>query len=126
MSKVISIEENHLNLVFYVTDQQELRLLHCSALAFQDDRLVDLNTKRFRLVELQATGENHEDHHGSKSTGTSPANRLRYDSHQDYRNVLGRKLEFTQVDHGCLPEKLRPAYHIKTYGTCQFFADLVF
>jgi alpha-galactosidase len=98
LSSLITIKENHLNLVFYVTEQQELRFLHFSALAFQEDLLFNLNTKRFRLVELQVTGENHEDHHGSKYTGTSPANRLRYHSHQDYRNSLGRKLEFIQVD----------------------------
>ena len=102
MSKLISLEENGLNLVFYVTDDKLLRFLHFSTLPFDEGVLTELNSKRFLVVELQATGENQHDHHGSKHTATSPGDRLKYNSHKDYRNQAGRKLELIQTDGGNL------------------------
>lgn len=88
----IDINENGLNLIFEITDDNLIRLLHFSSLQYNILNNNN-NNNSFKLVELQVTGENHNDHHGSKHTGTEPGGSLRYKDHRDYVNDLGRKLE---------------------------------
>ena len=111
MSKLISIEENGLNLVFHVTDEESLKFLHFSTLPFNEDLLTQFPPKRFQVVELQVTGEDQHDHHGSKHVCTSPGDRLKYRSHEDYKNQDGRKLEFLQTDG----ENLKVISHFQFY-----------
>ena len=56
--------------------------------------------KKFRLVELQASGYATVYHHGCKHTGTSPACLLSYKDHRDSRTAFGRKLEIVQSHEG--------------------------
>lgn len=57
--------------------------------------------RRARLVELQATGYNQNDHHGNKYTGTSPANLLRYVSHRKSKGPdSGARIEIVQAGGG--------------------------
>jgi alpha-galactosidase len=96
---MILIEENGLFLAFEVTDTQDFRLLHFSPLSFCEDRLDDeIKRKWFRMVEIQATGQDIDDHHGAKHTGTMPGMRLKYREFRDTRNETGRKLEIEQTD----------------------------
>jgi len=94
MGKLMQVQENGLNLVFEIADDGDLRFLHCSSLSFNEASVPQATRSRYRLVEIQAAGENQDDHHGEKHTGTSPGSRLRYRSHSDIRNDMGRKLEF--------------------------------
>src|SRR5205085_6991293 len=99
MSQTIELREQGLSVVILVTDEKDVRLLHFSALP--PDNMISLDEKQqqfFRLVEVQVTGENQDDHHGSKHTGTLPAKRLRYIGHHDSRSSLGRKLEIEMRD----------------------------
>jgi len=54
-----------------------------------------------RLVEIQASGFNHNDHHGNKYSGTEPGGSLRYCEHRRIeRAALGPKLEIVQKGTG--------------------------
>ncbi len=106
----ISVAENGIHLVIEVTEAGDVRLLHFGPAAFDATVLTGKDKQRFRLVELQLTGENQDDHHGSKHTGTMPGNRLRYQSHRDYRTAQGRKLEIVMADDG-----LRVTSHLQFY-----------
>ncbi|MFL6556353.1 MAG: glycoside hydrolase family 36 protein, partial [Bacillus sp. (in: firmicutes)] len=58
--------------------------------------------KRCRLVEVQVTGENQDDHHGSKHTRTNPGFLLEYKEYRDFRNDDGRKLEIELEKDGLI------------------------
>ena len=98
---MIRIEENGLEVVIDISSEGDARLLHFSALPF-DENLIKEEADRswFRLVEVQCSDAGHEGHHGSKHTGTLPGRRLRYRAHSDERNEVGRKLEVTLEDGG--------------------------
>jgi alpha-galactosidase len=99
MSQFIYIEENGLYLTFEISDTKDVRLLHFSAQPNPDIESWDDKRKRkFRLVEVHVTGENQNDHHGSKHTGSMPGNRLRLLEWKDNHNELGRTLEIVQYD----------------------------
>jgi alpha-galactosidase len=53
-----------------------------------------------RLVEVQAVGFNHDDHHGNKYTGTNPGGTLRYLDHTRSRTALGPLWEVRQIGNG--------------------------
>ncbi|MHB9036333.1 MAG: glycoside hydrolase family 36 protein [Armatimonadota bacterium] len=98
--RTIDVHENGINLVIDKTEPGNLRLLHFSALPYQE-HLIDERHENFcRLLELQATGESQNENHGAKHTSTQPAGCLVYVSHNDYRNEHGRKLEITQQCEG--------------------------
>ncbi len=95
----ISIHENGLYFEAEVTDSRDVRLLHFSPFPPVADELEAEEVRRkFRIVEIQATGLNQDDHHGSKYTGTLPGYRLKYVTHHDGRNAHGRKLEIVMED----------------------------
>ena len=84
MSQTIELREQGLSVVILITDEKDIRLLHFSTLP--PDNTLSLDEKQqqfFRLVEVQVTGENQDDLHGSKHTGTLPAKRLQYVHHRD-------------------------------------------
>lgn len=96
----INISENGLNMVFEITDQNEVKFLHFSQLPFQEELIRDDYEKTgFRLVEIELAGlDRPEERHGSKYTVTAPGYRMKYVSHKDERNTYGRKLEFVTCD----------------------------
>lgn len=91
--------ENGLYLVLNVTDAGDVRLLHFAAQPF-DSASIDGERQEqwFRLVELQATGEDQDDHHGVKHSGTLPAKRLRCVETRDSRSAHGRLIEIELRD----------------------------
>ncbi|MBA3709339.1 MAG: alpha-galactosidase [Planctomycetes bacterium] len=100
MGTLITCVHERLNLAIEVSDERDVRLLHCSTTPFDPAVPAADARSRFRLVEVQATGENQLDHHGSKYTGTGPANRLRYVTHRDHMTGAGRHLEIEQAVDG--------------------------
>jgi alpha-galactosidase len=50
------------------------------------------------IVEVHVTGENPDDHHGAKHTGSSGSRTLKYVAHRYTSNALGNKLEFDLAD----------------------------
>lgn len=97
----IEIFENRINMVLEITKDNEVKLLHFSALPFDDTCILREDSKRgFRLVELQLSGyDRPEERHGTKYIVTAPGYKLKYHNHKDYRNEIGRKLEIITVDH---------------------------
>ncbi len=93
--KRIEIKENNLNMVYEITDENEIKLLHFSNLPFDEN---DTNscegTASFRPVEVLLSGfEPSGERHGTKYIYTAPGYRLKYKDMKDYRNETGRKLE---------------------------------
>jgi alpha-galactosidase len=99
MSHLISIQENGLFLALSIDPIGDVRLLHFSALPFDEASLPPEPLRHwYRLVEIHASGEDHNAHHGLKHVGTQPGARLVYTGHSDTRNSNGRKLEIVQHD----------------------------
>lgn len=97
---LIEIHENGIYMVLQINEQNEVKLLHFSALPFQKETIGALgNTAGFYPVELAVSGQNPpNERFGTKYVETSPGYRLKYRSHKDYRTCQGRKLEITTED----------------------------
>ncbi|PYI56618.1 glycoside hydrolase family 36 protein [Paenibacillus flagellatus] len=97
--RLIAIRESGIHLHVEITEDGDVRLRHFSPFPEDEARSgSDATRSRRRIVELQASGEDHNDHHGAKYTGTMPAGRLVYAGHSDTRNEAGRKLEVALED----------------------------
>lgn len=98
--KRIHICENGVNIVFEVNDSNEIKLLHFSALPFNEDDIVSRSgTMGFRLVELQVSGiDRPGERHGNKYIVTAPGHRMKFKEFRDLNNGSGRKLEITCAD----------------------------
>ncbi len=92
----IEINENGLYMVFEITEENQLRLLHFSRKPLNEKTLHRVSGKDMYFpVEVQVTGRNRPTNwHGVKSVQTSPGCDLLYKSHKDYRTEQGRKLEW--------------------------------
>ncbi|CAM4011764.1 glycoside hydrolase family 36 protein [Cohnella lubricantis] len=114
MRQLRVINENNLYFVLGVTESDDVRLLHLSStppdVILKDEK----QQKRARLVEVHVTGENQNDHHGSKHTGSMPGGRLKYKNFKDDRNQYGRKLEITLQDDGLIVTS-----HLQFYDNVQ-------
>lgn len=97
----IKIKENGIYLNVEVTEEGDVHLLHLDA-SEEKCESEEESKNKYRLVEVQETGLNQNDHHGSKYTGTAPGCLFRYSAHRDYRNEYGRKLEVDQQYNGLL------------------------
>ena len=94
MSQIITLNENGIHVVLEVTEEKDVRMLHFSSLPYDEATHKNAEQrKRSRLVEVQVTGENQDDHHGSKHTRTNPGFLLEFQEYRDFRNHHGRKLE---------------------------------
>ena len=98
--KRIQIFENGINVVFEITDEEQIRLLHFSALPFDESTLTSkTGTVGFSMVELQVSGiDRAGERHGNKYIVTAPGYRLKYKDFKDVNNSVGRKLEITCFD----------------------------
>ena len=111
LMKTHSLKANGLHLVFAFADDAPVKLLNFSfAKGAKPDPESKL-TKWSRLVEVQASGRDWDDHHGNKYTGTNPAGELRYKSHCESKTPLGAKLEIVQEGGG-----LRVTSHLQVIG----------
>lgn len=70
------MQENGVNLVFLVTEKGEVFFVHCQKSGFEEKEIPEDQLEGYRLVQLQAAGEDQDDHHGAKYTGTLPGCRL--------------------------------------------------
>lgn len=97
----LTIYENNMHLVFEIAEDQALKFLHFSSLPFNPkDIKAHSMAGSFNLVEIDVAGlDRPYERHGTKYIVTAPGYRMKYDSHKDYRNDLGRKLEFTTFDN---------------------------
>ncbi len=99
MQRWIRVEENGLLLVFHITDEKQVKFLHCGQENFDQESLSKEEMRGFRLVEAELAGfDKPQERHGSKYIVTAPGYRLVYEDMQDYRNEWGRKLELVTKD----------------------------
>lgn len=92
--------ENGIHVVFEVTDKEQIKLLHFSAMEFDEKDIVSgEGTEPFALVEVLASGVDRTgERHGANYVRTAPGYRLKFKDFLDTRNETGRKLEIITVD----------------------------
>jgi alpha-galactosidase len=112
LSKTIEITENGLHLLFEITDERDVRLLHFGALPFEASSIPENKKPFYRLMELQLTGEDRAEYHGRTHRASYPGLRMRYETHRDTRTAFGRKLEVELRD---------PATGLKAVQHFQFY-----
>lgn len=89
---ILDFSQNKMNMIFEITEDNRVILVDFSTNACET-----VKQKDFRwcpIVEVHLTGENQNDHHGAKHTGTWGSVNLIYDTHKCYENEFGNKLEF--------------------------------
>lgn len=92
----LDFSQNGLSVIFEVTEGNKLALKNFSHINCVSDE--EKNLKWCPALEIQINGENQNDHHGAKHTGTSGSFSLEYESHKYYENELGNKLEMCLKD----------------------------
>lgn len=94
------ILENGIHLVWEITDENEIKLLHFSVLDFEEDDLrSDTGVQSFYPVEILVSGQDRVgERHGHKYIQTAPGYRMKFRDFKDDRNEKGRKLEITTFD----------------------------
>ena len=124
---LIQIDENGLHLVFEKTEDFGCKLLHFSALPFDERSLLHvhdretgglrLNTERYNLLEIMISGQNRPgERHGNKYISTSPGDRMKLVYFADKHNEFGRKLEIHMEDKTCGIETIS---HMQFYNGVQ-------
>lgn len=98
--KRIEFCENNIYFVLEITDENEAKLLHFSAVPFDEKTLISADGMvPFRLVEVQVSGlDRPGERHGHKYVRTAPGYLMKFKDIVDIRNEIGRKLEITTED----------------------------
>ncbi len=93
---ILDFTQNGLSVVFEIDENKKVALKSFSSEnnVFETER----SLKWRPALELQISGENQNDHHGAKYTGTSGFFSLLYDDHKYYENEYGNKLELSLCD----------------------------
>ncbi len=89
---VLDFSQNGIQMIFEITDNNMVALKHFSKNAPVSK---NKNLKWCNIAEIHVCGENPDDHHGGKHTGTSQSTKLKYVSHSCIENEHGNLLEFT-------------------------------
>jgi len=98
----INIEEDGIYVVFAVTEDDQLKLMHFSSKPYKEKEESRLFLEEgFQLVQVNFAGYNRPyEKHGNKHIVTAPGYLLKYVGMEDTRNELGRLLVITQEDQG--------------------------
>ena len=103
MSNLISITENGFHLVFEISSENQVLLLHCAAFPFDGLRIsADGRRNGYRMVQVQQTGMDQNDIRGERHIGTCPGTLLTYRNHRDERNGFGRIVSIEQERDGLI------------------------
>ena len=89
---MFDFSQENIKMIFELTEQNTVALRHFSNKAMADN---EKNMKWCNICDIHISGENPDDHHGAKHTGTWGGLSLKYESHKYYENEYGNKLEFT-------------------------------
>ena len=93
---ILQFEEQNINMFFEVTEEGKLLLLSCS----NKKRKFNENDKEYNVcsaVAIHIAGENPDDHHGAKHTGTSCEKTLKYVKHSYYKNEQGNTFQVNLI-----------------------------
>ena len=108
---ILDFSQNNMKIVFEVTEAQRVVLKDFSVRSYQGEPKEKLQW--CAITDVHLAGENPNDHHGAKHTGTSGSFSLKYKTHRYYENEYGNKLEFDTYD-----DKIAVTQHY------QFYRDL--
>lgn len=112
---LITINGLHLQFAFSEAEPVKLLDMALESCAPSLEKVNDFS-RWARLVEIQASGFNHNDHHGNKYSGTEPGGSLRYVEHKRIECVAGPKLEIMQRGGG-----LEVVSHLQFLGELPVF-----
>lgn len=96
----INVFENGIYMTLEITDKDQLKLLHFGAEPFDESKIKAKDyDNAFNLTEISLSGfDRPYERHGIKYIVTAPGYRMKYHDSKDYRNGLGRVLEFVTRD----------------------------
>lgn len=98
----IHVDEGKLHIVFGITEKNQIKLLHFSAVEFDEKKLCkepQFIDEMFQLVQVNFSGYDRPyEKHGNKYIATVPGYTLAYEGMKDSWNAIGRKLVITQKD----------------------------
>lgn len=100
IKQIIDISENGLYIHLAVTGEGALKLLHFSSLPYDEKELHYRDiSEGFNLFELDLAGfDRPQERHGTKYIGCAPGYRMKYLSHSDGRDEIGRIVKVETVD----------------------------
>lgn len=125
MVQNLVIVENGLHLVIEITDQLDVRLLHFGSTPYQASFIEEKQRPGFRLMELQLTGEDRDEYHGRTHRASYPGLRMKYASHEDTRNSMGRKLSIALEDNETGLKAIQHFQFFDGIGMLRSWVDLV-
>ena len=102
--KRININENKINIVFDIEDNGQIKLMHFSALPFNENDIWDEMYEKdhlgcFDIAQVEIAGLDRLcERHGTKYIVTAPGYRLKYKDLSDTRDNIGRLIKVTQYD----------------------------
>ena len=102
--KRININENKINIVFDIEDNGQIKLMHFSALPFNENDIWDEMFEKdhlgcFDIAQVEIAGLDRPcERHGTKYIVTAPGYRLKYKDFSDIRDNIGRLIKVTQYD----------------------------
>ncbi len=127
MKKDLFLHEGHLYVVLRIMEDGDVLLLHCAPYPLNPDTVLPHTLRWYRLVEIQAVGENQNDHHGNKHTGCMPGHSLRYVSHSVSQTESGSCLCITlsnaSLQVSCFMEFFHDACTVRTHTEVTCISD---
>ena len=100
----ITVHENGIYLVFEITEQNQIKLMHFSALPYNENDIYHEMFEQtfegcFDIAQVEIAGLDRPlERHGTKYIVTSPGYRLKYKDFSDNRDDTGRIIKITQYD----------------------------
>ncbi len=88
----LDFSQNKMKVIFEITEEKQVALKEFCVDSYTAEH--EKNLRRCAIAEVQISGENPDDHHGAKHTGTWGGTSLKYCLHKYYTNEFGNKLEF--------------------------------
>ena len=106
---IFDFSNEKINMVFEVTEEGNVALKEFSTVTYQPEP--QKNLRCCSITDIHIIGENQNEHHGGKHSGTSGSFSLKYKAHRYYENEYGNKLEFDICD-----EKIAVTQHYQFYN----------
>jgi len=95
---ILDFSQNGFYMIFEIDGENTVSLRHFSTQEREFERKAAKNLRSCRIVDIHCAGEDADDHHGYKHTGSSRSNTLKYVTHRYLENEKGNKLEFDLAD----------------------------
>ncbi len=131
----IPIEEDGIYILFGITNEKQLKLMHFSSQPYQyvdengeykTDETGQFIEEGFQLVQVSFSGYNRPyEKHGNKHIVTAPGYMLAFIDMKDEYNELGRKLTITQKDERTGAKVISYMQFYKGTSTIRMYHDVI-